>query len=205
MANNKKWGDIFGKSKNDKQENQNESENQKNDNDNLKENSSEIEEGGINLKDEEIKNIQKTLAESQDREKKLLYVIAEKENQINLLRQDMIFEKESFSIKFIKAISKELDDLFRIMQAITEKNKDDPMTHALKVNCDKFISALEKINVKVILPKIGDEFDDKFHNAITQIKSEEYDNGKIAQVASGCYLLGDKVISHAMVVVVNNN
>ena len=57
----------------------------------------------------------------------------------------------------------------------------------------------------MILPKIGDDFDDKFHNAITQIKDENLKNGKVAQVASACYILGEKVITHAMVVVVNND
>lgn len=165
---------------------------------------SEESEANMNHKNEKIKNLENTISDLQEKEKKLLYALAEKENQINLLRQDVVLERESFAIKFIKSISKELDDLFRIMDAMTNKNPEDSMIQALKSNADKFIKALEKINVKVTLPKIGDDFDDKFHDAITQIPDENLENGKIANVASACYMYGDKVISHAMVVVVNN-
>jgi molecular chaperone GrpE len=201
MANNKKWGDIFGsKAKDGKDGSSNENLKNENQNDNQIHNDNE----NNDQSNEKIAQLAKALSEAQEKEKKLLYVLAEKENQINLLRQDMIFEKESYAIKFIKSISKELDDLFRIMNAITEKNPEDPTIYALKVNCDKFIAALEKMNVKVILPKIGDVFDSNLHNAITQIKDEKLESGTIAQVASACYLLGDKVISHAIVIVVDN-
>ena len=195
MINNKKWGDIFSKSKEEKHAI----------NENGVAHDENCEESPENQNNNEMLDLQKAIVELQEKEKKLLYVLAEKENHINLLKQDMVFDKEAFAIKFIRTISKELDDLFRIMHVMTEKNKDDPLISALKVNCDKFIVALEKINIKVILPKIGDDFDDKFHNAITQIKDENLKNGKVAQVASACYILGEKVITHAMVVVVNND
>ncbi len=156
------------------------------------------------INNEALKNIEKQLTEMQDKEKKLLYLLAEKENQINLLRQDIIVEKESFSIKFIKTISKELDDLFRIMNILVEENPDNSTIQALKANSEKFIKAMEKMNVRVILPQKGDDFDSSMHNAIAQVKDESLENGKIAQVASACYIMGEKVISHAMVIVVNN-
>ena len=195
----KKWGDIFGKPKNGENNDSNEIQNNESSNDNQESNSND------NTNNESILDLEKIISEVKEKEKKLLYVLAEKENQINLLRQDIIFEKESFAIKFIKSISKELDDLFRIMNALTQKHKDDTMIQALKVNSDKFIAALGKMNVSVLLPKIGDDFDSNLHNAITQIEDKNLEDGKIAQVASACYLLGDKVISHAMVIVVNNN
>ena len=50
---------------------------------------------------------------------------------------------------------------------------------------------------------IGDTFDPQLHNAISMVDSDELESGQIAAVFQTGYKIGDKIIRHAMVQVVN--
>ncbi len=49
----------------------------------------------------------------------------------------------------------------------------------------------------------GDTFDPQLHNAISMVDSDELESGQIAAVFQTGYKIGDKIIRHAMVQVVN--
>ena len=51
--------------------------------------------------------------------------------------------------------------------------------------------------------EVGDEFDPNLHNAISMVDSEELKSNQIAAVFQTGYKIGDKIIRHAMVQVVN--
>ena len=50
---------------------------------------------------------------------------------------------------------------------------------------------------------VGDTFDPQLHNAISMVDSDELESGQIAAVFQTGYKIGDKIIRHAMVQVVN--
>ena len=50
---------------------------------------------------------------------------------------------------------------------------------------------------------VGDAFDPQLHNAISMVDSDELESGQIAAVFQTGYKIGDKIIRHAMVQVVN--
>ncbi len=62
--------------------------------------------------------------------------------------------------------------------------------------------ALEKLGVKQ-MGKEGETFDAQFHNAVSHVENEELGENIIAEVYQKGYMLGDKVVRHAMVQVAN--
>lgn len=127
----------------------------------------------------------------------LSYILAEKENQVKRLRQDIELESKKSLHKFVKAIHAPFDELNLVLAK--EENK------AIEMILSKLINALKDTQIDIITPKVGDDFDSEIHNAIVQVKNSEYENGKIAAVMSSCYKAHGQVVAHAMVSVINND
>ncbi len=93
-----------------------------------------------------------------------------------------------------------VDDFERASKA-GEENQD---IEGYKLIQDKFSKSMEKYGVKIMKVEAGSDFDPDFHEAITQIPApEEKLKGKIVDVVEKGYLLNEKVIRYAKVVVGN--
>ena len=93
-----------------------------------------------------------------------------------------------------------VDDFERASKA-GEENQD---IEGYKLIQDKFNKSMEKYGVKIMKVEIGSDFDPDFHEAITQIPApSEKLKGKIVDVVEKGYLLNEKVIRYAKVVVGN--
>lgn len=153
-----------------------------------------------NLENSQNANIQAYELEVANLNKKmndLSYILAEKENQIKRLKQDVDSESKKSLHKFIKAIHAPFDELNLVLAK--EENK------AIEMILNKLVNSLKENQIEIITPKIGDDFNSQIHNAIAQAKNEKYENGKIDGVMSSCYKVHDQVVAHAMVSVVNND
>ena len=60
---------------------------------------------------------------------------------------------------------------------------------------------LKKNNLKKMATKKGDDFDSEFHEAITSTPSEKKFKGKIVDIIEDGYLIGEKIIRFAKVVI----
>lgn len=67
---------------------------------------------------------------------------------------------------------------------------------------EQFVATLSKLGVNSF-GNVGDKFNPELHNAISHIEDGELDENVIAQVFQKGYMLGDKIIRHAMVSVAN--
>ena len=65
----------------------------------------------------------------------------------------------------------------------------------------KLNNILEKYNLKKMGTKKGDNFDSELHEAITSTPSEKKLKGKIVDVIEDGYLIGDKILRFAKVVI----
>jgi molecular chaperone GrpE len=65
---------------------------------------------------------------------------------------------------------------------------------------NKFKKILESKGLKKMEVNKGDDFNDDYHEAITQIPAEEELAGKIVDVVENGYFLSDKVVRFAKVV-----
>jgi molecular chaperone GrpE len=145
---------------------------------------------------ERINNISKENNELKQKIESLMYIIANKENIIKKMEND-IKEQSKISLrKFVKSTGVAIDDLVRIL----EKTEND----ALKMVLSKLFKAFEENNITIYKPQVGDEFNPEMHNAVSSIKHNEMKTGQIAQSMSSCYKVFDTTILNAMVIVVDN-
>lgn len=94
-----------------------------------------------------------------------------------------------------------LDDFERAMKEI-EKSEDTQLVEGVQLIQNKLREVLSKKHLKAMDVKAGDEFDADKHEAITQIPAPDDSlKGKLVDVVSTGYTLGDKVIRYPKVVV----
>ncbi len=65
----------------------------------------------------------------------------------------------------------------------------------------ELLNAFEKHNVKQVAPAIGDKFDPNVHQAIAEVPGTGQANGTVYQVTQVGYLIDDRLLRPAMVIV----
>ena len=68
---------------------------------------------------------------------------------------------------------------------------------------NKFSEILKSKGLSSIDISIGDKFDSETHEAISQIKSDKKNIGKVIEVIEVGYMLGEKIIRYPKVIVGN--
>ena len=117
-----------------------------------------------------------------------------------------------------KRSQKERESLFSDAQAMTVEQLLpvlDNLDRALEQNCadpeyqkgveliaKQFKEILEKMNITEI-PAQGQPFDPRYHDAVMHIEQENLPENTISLVMRKGYIMGEKVIRHAMVQVAN--
>ncbi len=93
-----------------------------------------------------------------------------------------------------------LDNLERAVEAAAG-SQDEALKSGVEMVLKQMTDAYEKLNVKPI-NRVGEKFDPNLENAILQGTEEEGEPGTVCQVLQKGYMIGDKVLRHAMVKVV---
>jgi molecular chaperone GrpE len=101
-----------------------------------------------------------------------------------------------------------IDDLDRALQSAANAETQDPASdkdtfiEGMKMIYDKLMSVLSGRGV-TMLDAMGQPFDPQFHDAVMQMHSESEEGTVIGVIAPG-YMLNDKVIRHAKVIVASS-
>jgi len=142
--------------------------------------------------EKEIESLKAKLAEGEDR---FLRLAAEYDNyrkRTTKEKSDAYAEAYSDAVKAILPLADSLD------KALEFTPDDDGIKALSKLLTDIFA----KMGVSVIESN-GKEFDPNLHNAIMHEENEEFGENTISQTFQTGYMLGEKVIRHAMVKVAN--
>lgn len=126
---------------------------------------------------------------------KYVRTIAEFENYRKRVKKEQIEFIEMAEIRLVTELLSILND-FDLALEVDKNNQ------GIRLINDKFKNILEKVGVKRIETKIGDDFDENFHEAISKEKvdSEEKDN-KITKIVEYGYMMRSKIIRYAKVIV----
>ena len=166
-----------------------------------KERKKDIEETTENIQNQEektqsIPSTEELLAAEKD---KNLRLFAEFENFRKRTARERIELFSTANIDIMTALLPILDNFERSIIANKYSDKDGPVLIFKQLR-----SELEKKGLKEIEDPIGKELDTEFHEAITKIKAPSKKlKGKIVDTVEKGYLLGEKVIRYAKVVVGN--
>ena len=93
-----------------------------------------------------------------------------------------------------------LDNLERAVEAAAE-SPDEALKSGVEMVLKQMTEAYAKLDVKPI-DRAGEKFDPNLENAILQGTEDEGEPGTVCQVLQKGYLIGDRVLRHAMVKVV---
>ena len=93
-----------------------------------------------------------------------------------------------------------LDNLERAVEAATGSH-DEALKNGVEMVLKQMTDAYGKLDVKPI-DRLGEKFDPNLENAILQGNEEDGEPGTVCQVLQKGYMIGDKVLRHAMVKVV---
>lgn len=148
----------------------------------------------------------------------LLEKLTEAEKQIanykdQLLRKAAEFENykrrtESETLNFVKFAGENiitqllpvLDDLERSLKNRTAQSEDDPFAKGVELIQAKFAKVLEGQGLKPI-DCVGKEFNVEFHDALMQVPRSDVPPHTVTEEVEKGYMLFDKVIRHAKVIV----
>lgn len=116
-------------------------------------------------------------------------------------RQDLLKYSDKDILESLLPV---LDDFDRAITELEKKKDDLSVLEGVKLIYNKLFNTLKDRGLTVIDVKAGDDFNIDYHEAITQVPSpDESLKGKIIDVVQKGYLLHEKVIRYAKVVIGN--
>ena len=141
--------------------------------------------------------------ELENAKKETLYRLAELEN----FRKRTLKEKADLIKNGAESAMRELlpvvDDLERAMDAINKGGDLDSLKEGVDLIYNKFVKYLESQHVKAI-DSTGKDFDTDIHEAVTMFPAPDPSmKGKVIDTTTKGYMINDKVLRHAKVVVGN--
>jgi len=146
--------------------------------------------------EEKLKNCQAELDDTTDRLKRIM---AEFENY----KKRSAKERENLYGSIVADIvEKMLPVLDNLEKAVEANTKDTDYKAGVELVLKQYQDVLTAFGVKKI-ETVGQTFDPEIHEAVSSIQDEKYGEKEIAQEFRTGYIVGTKVIRHAMVVVAN--
>ena len=107
---------------------------------------------------------------------------------------------------YLDAVAKTVGELLPVIdsfeRAMTASCSDDAYRTGMERIYEQLAGILKQLGVSEI-PGVGEAFDPKIHNAIQQVQSEDFEEGKVCTVYQKGYRLGERIIRCAMVAVVS--
>lgn len=138
-------------------------------------------------------------AENEELQNKVLRQMAEFDN----FRKRTVKEKEELTLYVKSGCAEPLIVLMdNFERALHCECTDESYKKGIEMLYDQFKGALTKLGIEEI-DCVGKPFDPNLHNAVNQIEDENFGENTVCQVFQKGYMLGDKVVRHAMVVVAN--
>ncbi|MCD7946420.1 MAG: nucleotide exchange factor GrpE [Clostridiales bacterium] len=143
-----------------------------------------------------VESLKKDLAAREDQ---LLRLAAEYDN----FRRRSVREKsEAYSKAKADAAEKFLPVYDNLERALNQGTEDQAFLKGVEMTMNQLVKALESLDIHKI-DALGKPFDPNFHNAVMHTEDENLGENVVAQVFQTGFIMGDRVIRHAMVQVAN--
>jgi molecular chaperone GrpE len=108
-------------------------------------------------------------------------------------------EEDRINAKVLKKFLPVIDDFERAQSQIKPKTDAENAIHTSYQSVYKqLVKSLKEAGV-VRMRAVGQEFDPNYHEAIAQELTDEYDEGNVCEELRPGYLLGERVLRHALV------
>lgn len=151
----------------------------------------------FDLLSEKVAELEKQIAAGKDQ---LLRKAAEFENYKRRTEADTLNIAKYASENVITQLLPVLDDLSRSLKSGKEKLSADPFYKGVEMIFTKFMKLLEAQGLKA-METVGKEFNVDYHDALMQMPKADVPAHTILEEVEKGYMLFDKVIRHAKVIV----
>jgi len=146
---------------------------------------------------EKIAELEKQVTQYKDQ---LLRKAAEFDNYKRRTENDFASLTKYAGESIISHLLPVLDDITRSLKSAKEKGESDSFVKGIELIYAKFLKVLEAQGLKT-MEVVGKPFDVGFHDALMQIPRPDLPPHTVVEEVEKGYLLFDKVIRHAKVVV----
>ena len=151
-------------------------------------------------KDEKEEKIKALEADAEAQKEKYMRLAAEYDNYRKRTANEKLGIYDDATSKAVTEILPVADS---VRMAIDNLKEADPeILKGIELISNQLGKSFEKLKIEQY-GKVGDEFDPNLHNAVSMVDSDELKSNQIAQVFQTGYKIGDKIVRHAMVQVVN--
>lgn len=151
-------------------------------------------------KEDYQKKYEEALKEAKDNYNKWLYLYADFEN----FKKRVIKEKTDLLKYGNELLAKDLveviDSMETALEYTKEKNDIKGVQEGLQLTLKQFLTILKKFGITP-MESLGKKFDPVFHEAVLEEEKEDHETGTIIQETKKGYLLHDRVLRAAQVVV----
>lgn len=150
---------------------------------------------------EEKDPLQQKQEEYQELYDKHLRLYSEFENFRRRSKKDVSDAKEKGRSEVVLAILPVLDDFERAMGSMNESAESKEVYEGVELIYNKFKNTLQEQGLVEMEPQ-GQTFDPEYHEAMTKTQAPSEDQkGKVVDVVEKGYMLNDRIVRHAKVVV----
>lgn len=151
-------------------------------------------------KDEKEEKIKALEADAEAQKEKYMRLAAEYDNYRKRTANEKLSLYDDATAKAVTELLPVADSFRMAMENL--KDADAEIVKGIELISNQLSKSFEKLKVESY-GEVGDEFDAELHNAVSMVDSDELESNKIANVFQKGYKIGDKIIRHAMVQVVN--
>ena len=148
-------------------------------------------------RDEEMERLRET-AEQAD--KRVLMAQAEAENFRKRMRRDYEEQLKYAALPLVTDLLEVRDNLIRALEASASSSDASGLREGVAIVAKQLDDTLAKYGVCEI-PADGELFDPNYHEAISQMPSDEHADGTVAHVAVTGFQMHDRVVRPSQVVV----
>ena len=148
--------------------------------------------------EEKLESMEQEGKENYDR---LLRVSAEFENYQKRAAREMNDFRKFANESFVKAMLPVVDNLDRAIESSSnDKHTDRSMLEGVNMTLKEILKVFEQFNVKPF-ESLGKTFDPSLHQAVMQEETEAYPENSVVKELQKGYMMHDRLLRPAMVVV----
>ncbi len=138
-----------------------------------------------------------------DLEDRNLRLLAEMQNMRVRQQKDLKDTREFAVSGFANDMIAISEDIYRARDAIPSEEDElyKKILHGIDLTIEELKRVFAKHGIERVAPKAGDKFDYKFHQAIAQVPTNEFEDGCIVSLINAGYTLKERVLKPAMVAV----
>ncbi len=144
-------------------------------------------------------DLERLQAEKEEYYDRLLRLKAEFENYKKRVQRDLDRLRKYAAEAVIEPLLPVLDNFERALSTVPE-GVNDGFRQGMEIIHNQLCDALAKAGLSP-MESVGEKFDPHLHDAVMQVPSDDYDEGRVVEEFNKGYMLFDKVIRHAKVAV----